>query len=198
VLDEASGAAPEVLVVAATAAEARHVPSELPLLITGIGKVAAATAVATALAGRSATERPLLVVNIGTAGALRDGLEGLHLPGAVINHDLSAELLRSLGVRVSDRIDIPDGSELVLATGDAFIADPDQRAALAPRAGLVDMEGFAVAWACQQAGVPCRLVKHVSDNADGGAMSWADALEESASALGSWLAVNVSRSAEPR
>jgi adenosylhomocysteine nucleosidase len=192
---ESNGAPPAVLVVAATRAEARHVPPGLPLLITGIGKVAAATAVATALARR---ERAALVVNIGTAGALRDGLDGLYVPGTVINHDLSAALLRGLGVVVTDQIELPDGDDMVLATGDSFVADPDQRAALAPRADLVDMEGFAVAWACQQAGVPCRLIKYVSDNADGGAMSWADALEESATALGDWLAQNVGGTTEQR
>jgi predicted 5'-methylthioadenosine/S-adenosylhomocysteine nucleosidase len=189
---------PAVLVVAATRAEARHVPPGLPLLITGIGKVAAATAVASALARRDGAVAPQLVVNIGTAGALRDGLDGLFVPGTVINHDLSAALLRGLGVAVTDQIELPDGDDMVLATGDSFVADPDQRAALAPRAGLVDMEGFAVAWACQHAGVPCRLVKHVSDNADGGAMSWADALEESATALGDWLAQNVGGTTEQR
>ena len=33
-----------VLVVSATAAEAAHVPTDLPLVVTGMGKVAAATA----------------------------------------------------------------------------------------------------------------------------------------------------------
>ncbi len=181
----------DVLVVAATAAEARYVPAGLPLLLTGIGKVAAAAAVAHALADRPDRDAQVTVVNIGSAGALHDGLDGLHLPGAVINHDLSAELIRSLGVDITDRIEIPGGDDVVLATGDSFIADPHERAALAPRAALVDMEGFAVAWACRQAGVRCRLVKHVSDNADAGALSWAETIERSAVALGAWLSANV-------
>ena len=40
---------PRVLVVSATAAEAAHVPAGLPLVVTGMGKVAAATATARAL-----------------------------------------------------------------------------------------------------------------------------------------------------
>ncbi len=181
----------DVLVVAATPAEARYVPAGLPLLITGIGKVAAAAAVAHALAGQANRESDYTVVNIGSAGALRDGLDGLHLPGAVINHDLSADLIRSLGIDITDRIDIPGGDHVVLATGDSFVADPHERAALAPRAALVDMEGFAVAWACRQAGVRCRLVKHVSDNADAGALSWAETVDRSATALGAWLSANL-------
>ena len=38
------------LVVAATAAEAAHVPPDLPLVVTGMGKTAAAVATARALA----------------------------------------------------------------------------------------------------------------------------------------------------
>jgi hypothetical protein len=76
------------LVVAATRAEAAHVPRHLPVVVTGIGKTAAAVATTRALAGMDPART--CVVNIGTAGALRDGLDGLRLPGAVLNHDMSA------------------------------------------------------------------------------------------------------------
>ena len=87
----------DVLVVVATEAEAQYVPAELSVLITGVGKVSAAVAVAEALAERSASSTSLRVVNIGTAGALRDGLTGTYTPATVINHDLSAELIRAVG-----------------------------------------------------------------------------------------------------
>jgi nucleoside phosphorylase len=176
-----------VLVVSATRDEARYVPAGVPLLITGLGKVAAAAAVAARLA---VVERAsdFEVWNIGTAGALRDGVSGLHLPGRVINHDISSNLLASVGIRVEDSLPIAGGDpELVLATGDSFIADPVTRAALAERATLVDMEGFAVAWACRAAGVPIRLVKHVSDNADSTALSWPELIDASARDLGHWV-----------
>ena len=84
-----------LLVVAAIEAEAAHVPQGVPLVITGIGKTAAAVAVTRAL-----VEHPdratLEVVNIGTAGAPRDGLDGLHEVGHVLNHDLSADAIRRL------------------------------------------------------------------------------------------------------
>ena len=60
----------------------------------------------------------------------------------------------------------------MLATGDVFVTDPLVRARLAEVASLVDMEGYAVAYACRQFGVPVRLVKHVSDDADEGALDW--------------------------
>lgn len=85
------------LVVAATAAEAAHVSADLPLVITGLGKTAAAATTARALAAYADTSG-LTVLTIGTAGALRPGLSGLFEPGVVLNHDISADLIRSLGV----------------------------------------------------------------------------------------------------
>jgi nucleoside phosphorylase len=175
-----------VLVVSATHEEARYVPAELPQLVTGIGKVAAASAVAAALAVRDRAS-DLLVLNIGSAGALREGINGLWLPSTVINHDISAGLLAQIGRSVQTSLDIPGGDGSVLATGDTFVSDVGLRDQLAQRASLVDMEGFAVAWACAQEGVACRLVKHVSDPADESALDWALLVEASARALGTWL-----------
>ena len=182
------------LVVSATAAEAAHVPTGLDVLVTGLGKTMAAAATARALASRSDLA-DLTVVNVGTAGALRDGLAGLHLPGRVINHDLSAEVVRALGYDPQDELEVAGGDETVLATGDVFVTDPAVRAGLADRADLVDMEGYAVVWACRQAGVPVRLVKHVSDNADAEAMGWPQLVDASARVLGAWLTANCVASA---
>jgi adenosylhomocysteine nucleosidase len=176
--------------VAATEAEARYVPDGLPVLITGVGKVSAAVAVTEALAQRS-PRSGLSIVNIGTAGALRDGLAGIYAPATVINHDLSAELIRAVGITATDQLEVAGTHDIVLATGDSFIADVAQRTILAERASLVDMEGFAIAWACSRRGVRCTLVKHVSDNADAGALSWSDVVDHSAAELGTWLADNV-------
>lgn len=180
----------EILVVSATRAEAAHVPARFEVLITGIGKVAAAAAVASALSRKLASKRDrerLVVVNLGTAGALRDDVRGLCVPSRVLNHDISAEILRGMGFPVDDDLAIDGGDGLVLATGDAFVTDEAARAALAKRAALVDMEGFAVAHACAEHGVPCKLVKHISDNADASALEWADRVDASARALGAWL-----------
>jgi nucleoside phosphorylase len=181
----------DVLVVAATEAEARYIPDGLPVLVTGVGKVSAAVAVAEALAHHAGDGSSLSVVNIGTAGALRDGLSGIYAPVTVINHDLSAELIRAVGIPATDQLDVAGTHDMVLATGDSFVADVRRRSVLAERASLVDMEGFAVAWACSRRGVRCTLVKHVSDNADAGALSWSDVVDHSAAELGLWLADNI-------
>lgn len=180
--------AQQVLVMAATKAEAAHLPPGVELVVTGVGKVAAATVAARELALRQArgSVDSLVVINLGTAGALRDGLGGLFTPGRVVNHDFSAAAIRDLGFEVVDELDTP-GDETVLATGDLFVTDPAVRAELAQRAHLVDMEGYAIAWACAQAGVPCHLVKHVSDNADETALDWVEAVDASARVLGAWV-----------
>lgn len=179
---------PRYLVVAATAADAAHVPADLSLVITGMGKTAAAVATARALAAYDDLAG-LTVLNIGSAGALRPGLCGVHEPGVVLNHDLSADVVRALGHDPQERLDVGE-SEVVLATGDVFVSDPAVRDRLAGRAHLVDMEGYAVAYAAREAGVPVRLIKHVSDGADEGAMDWPTLVEVSAVALGEWLREN--------
>ncbi|KRF34502.1 nucleosidase [Nocardioides sp. Soil805] len=180
------------LVVAATAAEAAHVPAHLPLVVTGLGKTAAAVATTRALAAYDDVSG-LTVVNIGTAGALRPGLSGLHEPGTVLNHDINADIVRSLGYDPEERLEVGE-SEVVLATGDVFVNDPLVRDRLALTAHLVDMEGYAVAFAARSFGVRVRLVKHVSDAADESAMDWPAQVEASALVLGAWLEDRLSAS----
>lgn len=174
------------LLVAATTAEAAYAPAALPLVVTGLGKTAAAVATTRALAAYGDLSG-LTVVNFGTAGALRDGVHGLHEPGQVLNHDINAAAIRALGFDPEELLTLPGGSDTVLATGDVFVTDPLVRARLAKVASLVDMEGYAVTFACRQFGVPVRLVKHVSDNADEGALDWPAMVKASARVLGEWL-----------
>lgn len=185
-------AVPRPLIVAATRAEVAHVPAGLEVLITGIGKTAAATALARHLAVRSDLA-DLEVVNLGTAGGLHDGLSaehGLYEIGTVLNHDINADAIRALGYDPRERLVVGPG-ETVLATGDVFVTDPAVRARLAEQAQLVDMEGYAVAYVAQELGVAVRLVKHVSDNADEGAREWASLVDRSAQILGEWAASNL-------
>jgi len=177
------------LLVVALEEEASHIhASDLPVLVTGIGKVNAAVAVTSILGEYS----PSLVVNLGTAGALHDGLSGTYVVSTVIEHDLDDDALYELtGLHFSERIHLTDQG-LTLATGDSFIADNVARARLAKRADLVDMEGYAVARAAKVAGVPVTLVKEVSDLADGSAgRSWRDSIDICAERLGAWVRGNL-------
>jgi len=174
------------LVIAATRSEAAYVPEGVPLVITGIGKTPAAVETTRALLAYGDTT-DLTVLNIGTAGALRDEYTGLYLPSVVLNHDISAEAIRALGHDPEERIELPSGDGTVIASGDVFVTDPVVRTGLAEQAELVDMEAYGVALACRRLGVDLELVKHVSDNADAGAFDWPTLVDASAKVLGAWL-----------
>ena len=105
----------------------------------------------------------------------------------MLNHDIHADAIRALGYDPQELLEIENGEDTVLASGDVFVADPVVRDALARRANWVDMEGYAVVYACRRFGVPVRVVKHVSDNADSSANDWPAMVEASALELGRWL-----------
>ena len=176
------------LLVVAVHEEAEHLTDlDLPCIVTGAGKVNAAVATAWALRER----RPGEVVNLGTAGGLRDGLDGIHVIGTVIQHDLDdAALIALTGRSFSPAIELGQGP--ILATGDRFVADSNTRDALAEHAELVDMEGYGVAHAGAIAGVPVRLVKLVSDRSDEDALkTWAQTIGDCADELAVWARDNL-------
>ncbi|MEU4291586.1 nucleosidase [Kribbella sp. NPDC026596] len=175
----------EFLVVSAVAGEARYVPEGISVLITGVGKTAAAVAVSRAFTERDTAD--LVVLNVGTTGALRDGLSGVYLPSIVINHDVNAEAIRAIGLDPQEELHVEGGDGTVLASGDVFVTDPVVRARLAERAHLVDMEAYGVVYACREYGVPVRVVKHVSDSADEAALDWPALVDTSAKVLGEWV-----------
>lgn len=168
------------LFAVALAEEATHFPAGVRVCLTGPGKLRSGIAVARALVDKPED----LVVNVGTAGALRDGLgAGAHRIGLVIEHDFDAASIEAItGRRYGNAIRLGEG--LKLATGDAFIADVAKRAALAQHADLVDMEGFAVAHAALAFGARCQMFKVVTDSADDQAWSWADTVDAAAREIG--------------
>jgi len=179
------------LLVAATEAEARYFPRDLDVLITGIGKVAAAMSLTRRLASYEADELAgLEIVNIGTAGALRSEMTGLFEIGTVINHEINGDAIRALGYDPRETLQLGP-AETVLATGDVFVTDPALRDVLGRRAHLVDMEGYAVAYVAGEFGVPVRLVKYVSDSADETAHDWNTLVEHCARALGDWVSTSL-------
>lgn len=185
-----------LLVVAAIAAEAAHVPEGHDVLITGVGKTLAAVEVTRAICEHPRREE-LVVVNIGTAGALRENVGGLREIGTVLNHDLSAEPIRQLGIDPREHLELDPALPTTLASGDLFVTDPVVRDGLAARADLVDMEGYAIALACTELGVPVHVVKIVSDQADETAHDWSAAVDGCARELGRWVDDFVGKSATP-
>lgn len=174
------------LLVVALEEEARHLHvSELPILVTGVGKICAAAALAALLA----RQRPSRVINLGTAGALRAGLAGTQVIGRVVQHDFDdatiAELTRE---HFGEPIEFPvDGP--VLGSGDVFVSGGPAREALVARGvDLVDMEGYAVARVARTFGLDVVLVKEISDRAgESAGKSWSENLDDCAERLGAWL-----------
>ena len=174
------------LLVVALEEEAQHLHvSDLPVLVTGVGKVCAAAALASVLA----RQRPSRVINLGTAGSLREGLKGTQVVGRVEQHDFDDEAIFGLtGEHFGAAIDL-GVSGPVLGSGDLFVDSAAKRAGLVGRGiDLVDMEGYAVAFTARQFGLPVTLVKEISDSADeGAALTWRESVDECAERLGEWL-----------
>lgn len=170
----------DILYVSATKQEASALPGDVPLLVTGIGTVNAAIAVSSWLS--AAEKLPDLVINFGTAGALVDAYHGVFEISHTFQHDFDHELVSQIaGYEIPNGIDLPCTGKFPtarLATGNSFIGDSDTRTRLSALAQLCDMEGYAVAAACQAFGVPCSLIKQVSDSADEkAATEWSEAVD---------------------
>lgn len=166
------------LLVVAAPEEARHLPSDVELLITGIGMVEAAVAVTRALCER----RPDRVVNLGSVGSLEPDLTGIQYPSRVINRDVNRDTVAVLGGQTGAPIDLA-GDGPVLGTGSGLVAGGGLRDGLQGQCQLVDMEGYAIAYACRTFGINLVMVKHVSDQAADDALDWYQVVDRSARAL---------------
>jgi adenosylhomocysteine nucleosidase len=181
------------LIVVALEREAQHLhSSDIPVLVTGVGKVCAASALAAVLA----RQRPSRIINMGTAGALREGLSGTQVVGRVIQHDFDDTGIYALtGENFGALIDLQrDGP--VLGSGDVFIdGGPAREALMTKGIDLVDMEGYAVARVALNFGLDAMLVKQISDSAcESAGRSWSENLDYCAEQLGLWLAAEFSAS----
>lgn len=143
----------------------------VPHLLTGVGKINATLELTRAIveAGLDRTDR---VVVLGTAGAVTEAprLDTVYRISAAVQHDFSLPSPRleldadGAGAGASGPAQVESA---VIATGDVFVQDDAQRAALAALgASLVDMETYAYASVCARLGVPLQVFKSPSDFAD--------------------------------
>ena len=191
----------KVLVVAALDEEVAHLPSDVEVLVTGVGKARAAAG----LARRLADHLPDMVVNVGTAGAVDNVLSGLVEVTWVTQHDFPYDAIEALVGTTIDRgfvlaphappqlSPVAPSRSTSLATGDMFVASADEARRLAA-AGihLVDMEAYGYASVCAAFGVALRCVKVVSDTADEAAgASWLDTIDACAHSLGNWVSAHI-------
>lgn len=171
----------------------------IALLRCGVGKVAAATAIATASA-----LKPRCIISVGSAGALHAGhkIGDVVISTEVLQHDFAAvsasgftlfgygsdwpsngdPLLRSnpAMTKAAEAAARSAGTARGFAvssgritTGDWFIHDAATRDAIATRTGadLVEMEAAAIAYVAQQFETPWIVIRSVSDVGDEGAAS---------------------------
>ncbi len=156
----------------------------------GPGKVNAALCAQSMLLGWA----PRLVINTGVAGGVGVHIGDLVVASALVQHDYDTtalgEPLGSLtlhrgGVH-EERVMLPSdqaaaavllkeaesiygGAHLgVIATGDTFVAGREKNRWLMETFGAkaVEMEGASIAQACYMSGVPCAVLRAISDNAN--------------------------------
>ena len=169
------------------------------LYVSGVGKVNAAAAAQKAI-DAGAEE----ILNCGVAGGLDPAMvvgDACEISQAV-EYDFDLTLINGtrLGThneRTTPFFDCRTTGKFparILATGDRFTNDErDVTDPLGLGATVKDMEGAAIAHVCELNGVPCRMLKCISDVHGKGAMTGqykdnlAKALQSLAKALSSWL-----------
>ncbi|MDY6881468.1 MAG: hypothetical protein SV686_14605 [Thermodesulfobacteriota bacterium] len=131
----------------------------LRLIISGIGKVNAATACTYVVL----RYHPGIIVNLGAAGATKDQCplgESYHIK-KVIEPDRPH--LRTGRPYEHTPTTLEGFQEVTLATQDKPVLDPQERKTV--HAELVDMEGASVVQVCRHFQTECYLFKFVSDTA---------------------------------
>ena len=144
----------------------------LDIKYTGVGKVNAAYQAMKSIA----ISKPDIVINFGSAGAVRPNISGLVQVRRVIQRDIALEGLGfelgqtpfedgedSFLLENGTLIDkIANRQKVLCSTGDNFVTDPPRLTS-----DIVDMELYAIAKVCSREGIPLYSWKFISDNADG-------------------------------
>ena len=162
---------------------------EAVLAVCGPGKVNAALCAQSMILHF----HPEWILNLGVAGSGEEGvgIGDMVIATAAVQHDMDtspigdpvgfiskvglvelpcdAALRRALRIAAAA---VPEAKvhEGIIATGDQFINRPEVRSRIHACFGAkaVEMEGAAVAHACFVHGVPCGVLRSISDNANGG------------------------------
>ena len=144
---------------------------QLDIEYTGVGKINAAYQTMKSIA----TCKPDIVINFGSAGAIRSDISGLVQVSRVIQRDMD---LVGLGFELGETPfegeedsflledctlfdKTPAREQVLCSTGDNFVTETPRLTS-----DIVDMELFAIAKVCSREGVPLYSWKFISDNAD--------------------------------
>lgn len=174
-----------------------HLKPEDRLYVCGVGKVNAAAATQKAIdAGASE------IWNVGVAGGFDPAMDvgGSYVIDRAVEYDFDLAQINGTRIGVHNERTTPyfacvadfapDLPRATLATGDRFNDSETDCATLADLGATVrDMEGAAVAHVCETNGVPCRMLKCLSDVHGQGAMTgqYKDNLAKALAALSATL-----------
>lgn len=172
------------LLVFAMEQESQDTFDDYDVLHTGIGKVNAAHA----LTARIHSERPELVINMGTVGSRKHPKGSVLNPNGFVQRDMDVTPLGFEKFQTpfsDDPIRVEHGNSIdglpsgVCGSGDNF-ATSDESAQF----DCVDMEAYVLALICQREDIPFMCLKYVSDGADEAAHDdWNETLSKAAQAL---------------
>ena len=167
------------------------------IVSAGAGELAAAAATELLIAGYGAE----MVVNFGVVGGLTEdmALARTVVVESVVHYDFDTSAWDGCGVGryaayPTPRIPttpalvnracalFPELRRVVCASADKFVAGAEAKKALHERFGaeICEMEAAGVVLSCNRAGVPCLVIKTVSDGITGGAEEFARELTRSA------------------
>jgi adenosylhomocysteine nucleosidase len=142
-------------------------------LLTGVGPVEAAVAVAATLAELKAADRlPQLVVSLGSAGSRRLPQLGVFQASEISYRDMDASVLGfaegetpflGLPARLTPGMVVPGIPAATLSTGGNIVSG---RTYDSIGADMVDMESYAVLRACQRFNLPLIVLRGISDGTD--------------------------------
>ena len=152
------------------------------VVYTGIGKVNALISVNRALR----KDKPVNIINFGTAGSSRVDLEGLHEVTTFKQRDMDLrDIGLPLGVTLDDDISdiLLDRPGLSCGTGDSFVTSKQEI-----KTDLYDMEAYALAKLCLIESINFFCFKYISDEAnDSASEDWNKNVSEGGEAFQIYL-----------
>jgi len=160
-----------IVVALETELDRRNLPSHIPVVYSGVGKVNAAIATFKAIKEFS----PDFIIKFGTVGKINPNLTGLIPIGSVVQRDMNAEPLAPRGVvPFSDKPNkYVSGMEgYVCGTGDSFVTAQDEWL-IQNGVDVVDMELFAIASVAYDHNINWFAYGYISDAAnDSSGQAW--------------------------
>jgi adenosylhomocysteine nucleosidase len=143
-------------------------PHQLRLVVSGVGKVAAAAATASVLSGKGIDR----LINFGVCGSLLNRPDLVQGTLCEVNRAVEGDRL-GMGDRPAEAVACRPAAltglvPVDLVTVDRPVFSAEGRSSLAALGQVVDMEGAAVARTATWYGVPCTLLKGITDPAGEG------------------------------